>query len=164
LPFGNRTECSAPSGSSNKIELTSQGMRHVCIYPWVLSFPRTDKGRGGWGGGQVSTYRAKNNKCRSLPPALPLHTSTRAWLTSVHNPPYAKQHLIHLMFMFPCYYAALSTCYEDNCIAYHSYVIERQWFLGWPYPVSAFGVFYHVCLQQAVCGMPPCTSRPFCAE
>ena len=66
--------------------------------------------------------------------------------------------------MFPCYYAALSTCYEDNCIAYHSYVIERQWFLGWPYPVSAFGVFYHVCLQQAVCGMPPCTSRPFCAE
>ena len=68
------------------------------------------------------------------------------------------------MLSLPCYYAALSTCYEDNCIAFLSYVIDRQWFLGWPYPVSAVGVFYHVCLQQAVCGMPPCTSRPFCAQ
>ena len=30
--------------------------------------------QAGVGRGQVSTYRAKNNKCRSFPPALPLHT------------------------------------------------------------------------------------------
>ena len=51
------------------------------------------KGWGGVGWCQGSTYRTKNNKCRSFPPALPLHTYTRVlpttWLLMmfVHYPP-----------------------------------------------------------------------------
>ena len=47
----------------------------------------------GWGWGQGSTYRTKNNKCRSFPPTVPLHTYTRVlpttWLLMmfVHYPP-----------------------------------------------------------------------------
>ncbi len=60
----------------------------------------------GVGRGQVSTYRAKNNKCRSFPPALPLHMCTRPWLTTgdVRYPPYAKQNLVPFA---TCCYTAL---------------------------------------------------------
>ena len=64
----------------------------------------------GWGWGQVSSHRAKNTKCRSFPPAFPLHTYTRAWLTTgdVHYPPHAKQNLVPSL---PCCHTALRTCY-----------------------------------------------------
>ena len=36
-----------------------------------------------WGGGGTRfTYRTKNNKCRSFPPAVPLHTYTRVLRTT----------------------------------------------------------------------------------
>ena len=53
----------------------------------------------GWGGvgwGQVFSDRTQNNKCRSFPPALPLHTYTRVlpatWLLMmfVHYPPFPQ--------------------------------------------------------------------------
>ena len=53
----------------------------TCIHPpntgwmdWV--------GGAGWAGGAWSSFYIsnENNKLRSFPPALPLHTYTRAWL------------------------------------------------------------------------------------
>ena len=73
----------------------------------------------GCGVDQVSTYRAKNNKCRSFPRALLLHTYTRAWLTTgdVHYPPaVCKTKLNAFASMLP---DCTVHCTKDNfnCIA-----------------------------------------------
>ena len=58
----------------------------------------------GWGGVKfLHTHRAKNNKRRSFPPAIPLHTCTRAWLATgdCHYPPYANTKFSAFASMLP---------------------------------------------------------------
>lgn len=55
----------------------------ACMYiPLGVEFPQDWQGKGWVGWGTSFYISTKKNKCRSLPPALPLHTSTRAWLTT----------------------------------------------------------------------------------
>ena len=57
-------------------------LAHVHIFDAMPVFLLCYGDHGGVGWGQGSTYRTKNNKCRSFPPALPLHTYTRVF---AHN-------------------------------------------------------------------------------
>ena len=52
----------------------------TCIHPPNTGWACTHPPNTGWMGWVGGSYRTKNSKCRSFPPALPLHTCTRAWL------------------------------------------------------------------------------------